>query len=288
MYEQHFQLREAPFGLTPDTSYFYNYAAHQEALNVLLVALRMGEGFIKVTGEVGTGKTLICRKLLNMLNGEFFTAYIPNPFMEPTALRYALADELSLEVSGNVGQHRLSRMITDRLIELRSIGEKVVLILDEAQAMPENSLEALRLLTNLETEKNKLMQVVLFGQPELDERLRQPHVRQLRQRISFSCKLHPMNRAGVDGYLEHRLEIGGHSGTSLFSDGAKRLLYRASRGIPRLVNILAHKSMLAAYGEGGQQVLPSHVRSAIRDTDDVSNSSILPGSQLFRFDGSRS
>ncbi len=286
MYEQHFKLREAPFGLTPDTSYFYSYPDHQEALNVLLVALRMGEGFIKVTGEIGTGKTLICRKLLNLLNGEFVTAYIPNPFMEPTALRYALADELMIEVQGNVGQHRLLKMITDRLIELRTAGERVVLILDEAQAMPEKSLEALRLLTNLETEKSKLMQVVLFGQPELDEHLRQPHVRQLRQRISFSYKLRPMSRVGVDGYLEHRLGVGGHSGATLFSAGARKLLYRASRGVPRLVNILAHKALLVAYGEGGEQVLPAHMRSAIRDTDDVRNSSILPGSQLLQFNGS--
>jgi MSHA biogenesis protein MshM len=131
------------------------------------------------------------------------------------------------------------------------------------------------------------MQVVLFGQPELDEHLRQPHVRQLRQRISFSCKLNPMNRAGVDGYLEHRLEIGGHCGESLFSSGAKKLLYRASRGVPRLVNILAHKAMLAAYGEGEKEITPAHVRSAIRDTDDVHNSAIMPGSQLLGLNGYR-
>ncbi len=275
MYESHFNLREPPFGLTPDTSYFYNYAAHQEAFNVLLVALRMGEGFIKIVGEVGTGKTLLCRKLLNALNGEFVTAYIPNPFMEPTTFRYALAEELMINSKGNVGQHRLLKLITAKLIQLRREGKRVVLLMDEVQAMPEKTLEALRLLTNLETEKAKLLQVVMFGQPELDQRLNQPQIRQLRQRITFSHRLRPMSRAGVEGYLRHRLDIGGYQGPDLFAPRAVKLLYKASGGIPRLVNILAHKAMMAAYGEGQKQVLAPHVRRAIADTENVRNRSIF-------------
>jgi MSHA biogenesis protein MshM len=275
MYEQHFNLREIPFGLTPDTSYFYNYSAHQEAFNVLLVALRMGEGFIKIVGEVGTGKTLLCRKLLNSLNGEFVTAFIPNPYMEPTTFRYALAEELMIDSRGNIGQHRLLKLITAKLVELRREGKQVVLLMDEVQAMPEKTLEAVRLLTNLETEKSKLLQVVMFGQPELDQRLNQPQVRQLRQRITFSHRLQPMDRSGVEGYLRHRLDIAGYQGPDLFVPKAVKLLYKASGGIPRLVNILAHKAMMAAYGEGRDRVLIPHMRRAIADTENVHKRSLF-------------
>ena len=268
MYEQHFGLRELPFSLTPDTDYFYSYSGHQEALNVLLVALRMGEGFIKVTGEIGTGKTLICRKLLNTLSDEgMVTAYIPNPFLTPTALRYSLAEELAIVFPRNIGQHRVLKLINEELIRLKGAGKKVVLLLDEAQALPRESLEAIRLLTNLETEKSKLLQVVLFGQPELDEHLDQPSARQLKQRITFSYHLKPLTRAGVVGYLEHRLAVAGYQGTTLFRAKALNLLYSGSGGIPRLINILAHKSLLAAYGEAAEQIAPLHVQRAVVDTE---------------------
>lgn len=268
MYERHFGLIESPFSLTPDTDYYYGYADHQEALNVLLVALRMGEGFLKVTGEVGTGKTLICRKLLNLLAREgMVTAYIPNPYLTPSALRNSLAEELGVAYPRNIGGHRALRLIYDRLMGLKAAGHRVVLLLDEAQALPEETLEAIRLLTNLETEKSKLLQVVLFGQPELDRQLERPCVRQLKQRITFSHAIHPLNREGCRGYVEHRARIAGHRGDALFSDPALEWLCRGSRGIPRLINILAHKSLLAAYGEGRSRVDKSHVRRAIADTE---------------------
>ncbi len=246
MYLNHFGLSEPAFTLTPDTEFFFNYGTHQEALNVLLLALQSGEGFIKVTGEVGTGKTLICRHLLNLLGDDFVTAYIPNPFLNPTALRMALAEELGISFARNVGQHRLLQLITERLLELHGKGKQVVLLLDEAQAMPDESLEALRLLTNLETEKRKLLQVVLFGQPELDVRLAQRKLRQLKQRIVFSYQLHPLERSALGEYVQHRLRIAGYHGPSLLSAGALKQLHRASRGIPRLVNLLCHKSLMAA------------------------------------------
>jgi MSHA biogenesis protein MshM len=281
MYEQHFGLKEPPFSLTPDTSYFYAYPDHQEAINVLLVALRLGEGFIKVTGEVGTGKTLICRKLLNLLADEgMVTAYIPNPFLNPTALRCAFAEELGLEFPRNLGQHRVLKLINEELIRLRREGRKVVLLIDEAQSIPKESLEAIRLLTNLETEKSKLLQVVLFGQPELDQHLGMPSVRQLRQRITFSERLDPMTLEGSRGYIEHRLTVAGYEGGGLFSDRAFRVLYKGSRGIPRLANILAHKSLLAAYGEGAMRIRPAHVKRAIRDTEDACQSRQGPLSLL--------
>jgi MSHA biogenesis protein MshM len=269
MYLQHFGLREAPFTLTPDTEFFFSHGGHQEALNVLLVALQAGEGFIKVTGEVGTGKTLLCRKLLNLVDDGFVTAYLPNPFLNPTALRMALAEELGIAFARNIGQHRLLKLISNRLVELSGAGKRVVLLLDEAQAMPDESLEALRLLTNLETEKRKLMQVVLFGQPELDTRLARRSLRQLRQRIAFSYRLHPLSRRTLGEYVQHRLQVAGHPGPALFSRAAIRRLQRGSRGIPRLVNLLCHKALMAAYGAGDSSVGVRHVGRAAADTEDV-------------------
>jgi MSHA biogenesis protein MshM len=266
MYLQHYGLREAPFALTPDTEFFFNHGSHQEALYVLLVALQGGEGFIKVTGEVGTGKTLLCRKLLNLLDDDVVTAYLPNAFLNPTALRMALAEELGIAVARNIGQHRLLKLITERLVDLSGAGKRVVLLLDEAQAMANDSLEALRLLTNLETEKRKLMQVVLFGQPELDARLAR---RQLRQRIAFSYRLQPLSRRTLGEYVQHRLQVAGHQGAALFSQAAIGRLHRSSRGIPRLVNLLCHKALMAAYGAGDSRVGVAHVGRAAADTEDA-------------------
>jgi len=180
MYEDHFGLRQAPFSLTPDTGFFFRNDAHVEALQVLRVALDAGEGFIKVTGEVGTGKTLLCRLLLNGLDEQWVTAWVPNPYLDPDALRRAIADELRVALGPTPRQHTLVKKLQERLIELAASGKRVAVVIDEAQALSDESLEALRLLSNLETETRKLLHVVLFGQPELDERLAQPQLRQLR------------------------------------------------------------------------------------------------------------
>ena len=267
MYATHFGLQAPPFQLTPDTSFYYDYRGHREALNVLLVALRSGEGFVKVTGEVGTGKTLLCRMLLNALEGEFFTAYLPNPCLGGNGLRAALAAELGLDCPRNLGQHHLLTRIQGRLLDLAAGGHPAVVCIDEAQALSDEALEAIRLLTNLETERSKLLQVVLFGQPELDERLSRPGLRQLRQRITFSHRLEPLDAAGVARYVTHRLAVAGTPDPGLFAPRALRALYRGSGGIPRLVNILAHKALLAAYGEGAARVGSAHVRRATRDTE---------------------
>jgi len=271
MYLEFFGLAEAPFSLTPDTAFYYNNPSHQEALNTLLVALQMGEGFIKVTGEVGTGKTLLCRKLLRELadDDRFVSAYIPNPALTPPSLRFSLADELGISYHRNMGQHRVMQMINDRLVEEKAAGRQVVLIVDEAQALPEDCLEAIRLLTNLETEKNKLLQVVLFGQPELDSHLSKPSVRQLRQRITFSYLLDPMDVKAACGYLGHRLAVAGYRGPRLFNAGITRRLHRTCHGVPRLINIVAHKCLLAAYGEGRIEINGRHLRRAIEDTESL-------------------
>ena len=266
LYLEHFGLREAPFSLTPDTAFFFEGGPHREALETLEVALAGGEGFLKVTGEVGTGKSLLCRTLLNMQGERYYAAYVPNPELTPAGINRALADELGLELPSNLQKHGLYKAIARRLIGLAEEGLQPILVIDEAQAMPEATLEALRLLTNLETEKRKLLQVVLFGQPELDERLEQPSVRQLRQRITFSHRLRPLTQAEVKHYLAHRLERAGAPAVA-FTGRASRLLGRASGGIPRLVNILAHKSLMVAYGEGEHRLRPRHVKRAIDDTE---------------------
>jgi MSHA biogenesis protein MshM len=287
MYQEHFGLRELPFSLTPDTSFFFACTNYQEGLNTLLVAARTGEGFIKIVGEVGNGKTLLCRKFLAMLNSDratttdigtqdggtsgrhaakFITAYIPNPYLEPRSLLLALAEEFRIEMDHAADQHQLLKELTRTLLNFAREGKRVVVCLDEAQAMPLESLEVLRLLTNLETEKRKLMQVVLFGQPELDERLKQNSVRQLRQRISFQYQLQGLHRDEMDRYLRHRLAVAGYKGETLFNQGAVNLLHRVTRGTPRLANIIAHKALMLAYAEGRQQVQARHVRKSAADT----------------------
>jgi MSHA biogenesis protein MshM len=266
MYKAHFGLRELPFGITPDTSFFFACSNYQEALNTLLVAARNGEGFIKITGEVGVGKTLLCRKFMATLDKNFVTAYIPNPFLEPRTLLLALADELEAPLEKDVDQHQLLKAINYRLLVLAREGKHVILCLDEAQAMPLETLEALRLLTNLETEKRKLMQIVMFGQPELDRKLEQEVIRQLNQRITFHYHLGALSKDDMEFYVSHRLSVAGYHGSRLFDRGAVRALYAASGGVPRLVNILAHKALMMAYGQGKQQVTVRHIAAAASDT----------------------
>lgn len=268
MYGTHFGLQELPFTITPDTSFFFAHASHQEALNTLLVAVRSGEGFMKVIGEVGTGKTLLCRKFMGALDyREFVTAYIPNPYLQPMTLLLACADEFGIKYPQHINQHQLLKLINRYLIDTYAEGKRVLLCLDEAQAIPLETLESLRLLSNLETERRKLLQVVLFGQPELDVRLNNPSIRQLKQRVSFSCQLSPLSLSEVEFYISHRLTVAGYRGPRLFPHKVVKQIYRASNGIPRLVNILAHKSLMAAFGEGARVVGERHVRMAVADTE---------------------
>ncbi|WP_136418125.1 AAA family ATPase [Herbaspirillum sp. ST 5-3] len=266
MYKAHFGLRELPFGITPDTSFFFACSNYQEALNTLLVATKNGEGFIKITGEVGVGKTLLCRKFMATLDKSFVTAYIPNPFLEPRTLMLALADELEIPQQKDVDQHQLLKAINHRLLVLAREGKHAVLCLDEAQAMPIETLEALRLLTNLETEKRKLLQIVMFGQPELNRKLELEAIRQLNQRITFHYHLGPLTKDDMEFYISHRLSVAGYSGSRLFNRGAIRALFAASGGIPRLVNILSHKALMLTFGEGKQQVGARHIKAAATDT----------------------
>lgn len=270
MYEEYFQLKTTPFSLTPSIQFFCKLDGHQKAFSTLLFCIKSGEGFVKIIGEVGSGKTLLCRKLLENLKEEnITTAYIPNPDLSPIELRKAVARELGLDPIQSQDQHELLTAIYHHLASLHIAGKKVVIVIDEAQALSDESLETVRLLTNFETENTKLLQVVLFGQPELDERLNKPHLRQLKQRITFSYRLPLMSRQELDIYLMHRLATAGFTHGHLFTLKARQLLYRASQGVPRLVNILCHKACLVAYGRGEAQVSHHAVKSAIRDTESI-------------------
>lgn len=269
MYMNYFGLQESPFSLTPDTAYFFLHKGQQEALSVLLVALHNGEGLMKVTGEVGTGKTLLCRKLMNSLGGKFELAYLPNPALQPNVLRLALAEELGIDTNKVGDQHQLLKSINDRLIEVAESGKRTVVFVDEAQTMPDQSLEALRLLTNLETEKSKLLQIVLFGQPELDTKLKQHNLRQVQQRIAFSYELKPLRSTEIAGYINHRLVIAGYQGSPQFMPRAVDAIFQASQGVPRLINMLCNKAMLLAYGRGDYAIRKKYVALAAQETDGV-------------------
>ncbi len=266
MYRGHFGLREPPFGLTPDTAFTFSASSHQEALNVLLVASTSGEGFIKITGDVGMGKTLLCRRFLSTLGDEYVAAYIPNPMLDFRGLLLALAEELGAPVDRAADQHALIKAVNHALLGFARKGKKVIVVLDEAQAMPIETLEALRLLSNLETEKRKLVQVVLFGQPELDEKLAEAPIRQLNQRITFHYQLAGLSKQETEQYVSHRLRVAGYVGDRLFAPGSIAALYKHTRGVPRLINVIAHKALLAAYGEGVAQVSRQHVVRAALDT----------------------
>lgn len=274
MYQRHFALREAPFSITPDSAFYYPHEGAQAALNTLLVALRSGEGFVKIVGEVGCGKTVLCRQLLKSLQSSFVTAYIPNPDMGPDDLLHSLCHELGVEVDPQASRHQVLTALHACLIRHAQVGHAVVVCIDEAQAIPLATVESLRLLSNLETEKRKLLQLVLLGQPELDVKLQQPEIRQLLQRITFSEYLGPMPPKRVAAYLAHRLSMAAltdATDTRVFEPAAAAAIATFSGGVPRLVNVLAHKCLMLTYGENEHRVQVRHVRLAAADTPGVTH-----------------
>jgi len=271
--EQFYGLNCAAFSLTPDTGFFVELPSQKEAWDTLLFALSGGEGFIKISGEVGTGKTLLCRRLLNALDEHNTpSAYIPNPTMTPSALWRVIAAELNIN-DDVLTNNQVQQQVQQALLTLAEKGKTLVLLIDEAQCMPRDTLEALRLISNLETERQKLIQIVLFGQPELDQLLNLPSLRQLKQRITYSARLLPLSgMEALSVYLQQRLSAAGYRGMPLFKRGALKALWRASHGVPRLVNILAAKTLLAGYGCGSRSLEYKHVMLAVADTE----SSYLP------------
>ena len=271
MYLQHFGFSEFPFSLTPNLRFFCNLDPYKEAFDVMMVSLYNGEGFVKITGEVGTGKTLLCRKLLNTLGSNYITAYISNPTLDTFNLQKAIAHELEIPFPENVDNQHLLNLLTAALIKLHQDGKHVIIVIDEAHVLSDEALEGLRLLSNLETETSKLVQIILVGQPELDKRLKKPNLRQLKQRIVFSYRLPVLQPEDLQAYLCMRLSVAGygyHPG-KLFSSKALKLLFKASRGIPRLINIISHKALLITYGYGKKKIDANAIEIAIADTEVV-------------------
>jgi MSHA biogenesis protein MshM len=266
-FQNYYGFTQPPFSLAPNTEFYVEIRPQLECFNVLSYALQAGEGFIKITGEVGTGKTLLCRRLLNSLQDEdIVSIYIPNPALSPEALWRAMGHELGLPVT-SLDIYQVQEKIQQSLLSLAQQGRAVVLVVDEAQCIPENSLEALRLISNLEAESRSLIQIVLFGQPELDILLAQNRFRQLKQRITYSAELKPMDDASLQHYIQQRMILAGYRGMPVFEKKAIKLMVKATEGIPRLINIIAQKALLSAFGRGQYSVSKADVRAAVNDTE---------------------
>ncbi|MBI5784704.1 MAG: AAA family ATPase [Rhodocyclales bacterium] len=267
MYLEHFGLTEVPFRITPHTEFFFAGANRGATLEALIYAIIHDEGIVKVSGEVGSGKTMLCRVLMERLPPHVVIVYLANPSLSRDDILFAIADDLDLKVPDNARTSAVVRTLHAKLIELHAAGRQVVVLIDEAHAMPIETLEEVRLLSNLETSHHKLLQLVMFGQPELDEILGRPDMRQLKERITQNFALEPLRRDDIAEYLDFRMRTAGYRGPQLFSAGAIKLIASASLGLTRRINILAEKSLLAAFAEGAHEVTPKEVGAAIRDTE---------------------
>ncbi len=269
MYLKHFGLAQHPFSLTPNTRFFLKMPSHQEAFELILAALEEHGHFVKITGEVGTGKTMLCRKVLNSLDShkdQYVTAFIPHPIISEEDLMHTLADELQIAHDSKLKYRDLLKLVSEALIKLSQNGQRFVLFIDEAQAMPEETLKSVHLLTQIGSEQDSPAYAVLFGQPELDELLQSSSLYRLREELVFSYVLPAMDREGTEAYIQHRLQRAGYSGPHMFDTKAVHLAQKASRGIPRMINILCNKAMMAAFGKGELRVSEAHMESAIRDS----------------------
>ena len=276
MYQEHFGLARPPFKITPDTSLFYEGNQRGAALEALVYAIKSGEGIIKVVGEVGSGKTMLCRMLEVRLADEVDVVYIANPSLSPDNILHVIAHELQLDVNNEMSKVDVMQRLQTHLLKKHASNRQVVLFVEEAQSMPIETLEEIRLLSNLETDQNKLLQMVLFGQPELDEKLAMPHIRQLRERITQSFNLSPFPQEDTLQYLNFRLRAVGYKGPDLFNKKTAGTVKHYSSGLTRRINIIADKALLAAYSEGNHTISSSHIKSAAQDSEfkQVSNKKI--------------
>ena len=266
MYLDHFGLKEPPFRITPDTDFFFQGANRGATLEALLYAITHDEGIVKVSGEVGSGKTMLCRVLMERLPATVETIYLANPSLSRDEILFAIGDELKLQLEK--GQTtRILRALQEHLIRLFGEGRRVVVLIDEAHAMPDETLEEIRLLSNLESNRHKLLQIVLFGQSELDEHLDTAGMRQLRERITQSFHLEPLVRSDIENYIDFRMRAAGYRGPKVFNPRAIKLIASASQGLTRRVNILSDKALLAAYAAGTHAVTRAEARRAVRDTE---------------------
>jgi type II secretory pathway predicted ATPase ExeA len=267
MYYSHFGLGQPPFKITPDTKLFFPGGNRGATLQALLYAVNSGEGIVKVVGEVGSGKTMLCRMLQAEMPKRIEVVYLANPNVSPEDVLHAIAFDLHLPVQPGDNRLLVMQTLHDHLLRQYMENRRVVVFIEEAQAMPLATLEAIRLLTNLETGKDKLLQIVMFGQPELDKHLSLDSMRQLKERITYSFYLPPLKIDEIRDYLNSRLRACGHRGNDVFQSGAVKEIAKFSRGLLRRVNILADKSLLAAFATGAQIVDRQHVQLAARDSD---------------------
>ena len=266
MYFDYFGLKEAPFRITPNTEYWYAGGQRGEMLAALLYAIGQGEGIIKVVGEVGSGKTMLCRKLVAQLPDTIDSVYLGNPSLSADDMLAAILADLGIDQPGESRQARLAQLNTT-LLARHQAGRRVVAFVEEAQGISLDNLEFLRLLTNLETATDKLLQIVLFGQPELDAQLADPRIRQLKDRITLSLNLSPLTESEVADYLRARLTVAGYRGPDLFSTALIARMAQLSGGLSRRINVLADKTLLAAYAGQTHTLTPAHLDAAAGDAD---------------------
>lgn len=284
MYYSHFGLKLPPFRITADTEFFFPGGQRGAILDALVYAVSSGEGIVKVVGEVGSGKTMLCRMLQSLLPQDVETVYLANPSVAPEDILHAIAFELQLALPDNADRLHVMHALQEYLLARHSENRRVVIFVEEAQGMPLETLEEIRLLSNLETRHDKLLQIILFGQPELDVNLNQPQIRQLRERITHSFNLGPLEEKDIGEYIMFRMRAAGYYGPPLFSKGAIRKIAAASRGLVRRVNILADKALLAAFAESVYAVKPKHVDTAIRDSEfDEERAKTPPVSRRYGF-----
>ncbi len=266
MYNEHFGLQQAPFRITPDTRLFFEGGGRGEILDALVYAIVSGEGIVKVIGEVGTGKTMLCRMLEERLPEHVEIVYLANPSLKPDDILQAIALEMNLDIAPGSNRLNVMHAMQQRLLEKHAANRQIVVFVEEAQSMPIETLEEIRLLSNLETKREKLLQIVLFGQPELDENLDQPNIRQLKERITHSFYLEPLDRKDLRDYVNFRMRTVGYKGPDVFRSNAYLRMARASEGLTRRINILADKALLAAFANDRHEVMLKDVRKAVNDS----------------------
>ncbi len=266
MYEEYFGLERPPFKITPDTSLFYEGGKRGDILAALVYAIHRGEGIIKVVGEVGSGKTMLCRMLQLELPATVEIVYIANPSVSAEDILFVIAHELSLPVAKDASKHEVMHLLQDYLLQRHMENKQVVLFVEEAQGMPLDTLEEIRLLSNLETDENKLLQIILFGQPELDENLAQQSIRQLRERITHNFDLEPLTQDEIHSYLNFRMREVGYTGPELINSAVARKVEVHSEGLLRRINIIADKILLSAFAEGTHNLSAKHVTAAVEDS----------------------
>lgn len=267
MYLDFFGLSKSPFRITPDTQLFYQGCDRGAVLQTLCYAIEQGEGILKVVGEVGTGKTMLCRMLPITLKQTVDWVYLAHPNLSPVQTLHAIAYELGITLPVNAEKFEVMRLLQNTLLDRYNQGRRVVILVEEAQSMPLETLEEIRLLSNLETEQHKLMQIVLFGQPELDENLSKVHIRQLRERITHSVNLSLFTPEVIHEYLNFRMRAAGYKGPDIFSIKIAKHVCRYSSGLIRRVNILADKMLIIAFTQQRHEVSTSDVKEAALDSE---------------------